>query len=32
MAVYDAAIKIGDVQGGAYNEALTAKARLIKEP
>jgi len=31
-AVYDAAIKIGDVQGGAYNEALTAKARLIKEP
>lgn len=31
-AVYDAAIKIGDVQGGAYGEALTAKAKLIKQP
>ena len=31
-AIYDAAIKVGDVQGGAYNEALTAKARLVKQP
>lgn len=30
-AVYDAAIKIGDVNGGAFKEALEAKARLAKE-
>jgi hypothetical protein len=29
--VYDAAIKIGPVTGGAYNEALAAKARLIRD-
>lgn len=31
IAVYDKAIQIGPVQGGAHAEALTAKARLIKE-
>ena len=31
MAIYDAAIKVGDVRGGGYQEALAAKARLIKE-
>ncbi len=30
MGVYDAAIKIGNVTGGAYNEALAAKQRLLK--
>ena len=30
-AVYDAAIKIGPVTGGAFKEALDAKARLVKE-
>lgn len=31
MGIYDAAIKVGDVSGGAYKEAMAAKARLIKE-
>ncbi|HKX84552.1 MAG TPA: hypothetical protein VJL58_10070, partial [Pyrinomonadaceae bacterium] len=31
MAIYDAAIKIGDVAGGGYQEALAAKAKLVKE-
>ena len=31
MGIYDAAIKVGDVTGGAYKEAMAAKARLIKE-
>jgi tetratricopeptide (TPR) repeat protein len=31
MAVYDAAIKVGDVTDGAYKEAMAAKARLIKD-
>ncbi len=31
MGVYDAAIKLGNVSGGAYNEALTAKQRLMKD-
>jgi hypothetical protein len=30
-AIYDAAIKIGDVTGGAFKEAMAAKARLVKE-
>lgn len=30
IAIYDAAIKLGDVAGGAYNEALTSKQRLLK--
>lgn len=30
-AVYDKAIQLGQVAGGAYSEALTAKARLVKE-
>jgi len=30
-AVYDKAIQLGPVAGGAHGEALTAKARLIKE-
>ena len=30
-AVYDAAIKLGPVTGGAFKEAIDAKARLIKE-
>ncbi len=30
-AVYDKAIQLGPVTGGAHSEALTAKARLIKE-
>ncbi|HEX6123937.1 MAG TPA: hypothetical protein VFZ23_01055 [Pyrinomonadaceae bacterium] len=32
MSVYDAAIKVGNVTGGAYNEALAAKQRLLKNP
>ncbi len=32
MSVYDAAIKVGNVAGGAYNEALAAKQRLLKNP
>jgi hypothetical protein len=28
--IYEAAIKVGDVTGGAYKEALAAKARLLK--
>ena len=31
IGIYDAAIKVGDVTGGAYKEALAAKARLIRE-
>lgn len=31
VAVYDKAIQIGDVTGGAYGEALAAKQRLIKD-
>jgi tetratricopeptide (TPR) repeat protein len=31
ISIYDAAIKIGNVTGGGHNEALNAKARLIKE-
>jgi hypothetical protein len=30
-ALYDAAIKIGNVAGGAYNEAIAAKQRLLKD-
>jgi tetratricopeptide (TPR) repeat protein len=29
--IYDMAIKIGDVSGGAYSEAITAKQRLLKD-
>ena len=31
MGLYDAAIKIGNVSGGAYNEAIAAKQRLLKD-
>lgn len=31
IGVYDAAIKLGDVSGGAFQEALAAKQRLLKE-
>ncbi len=31
IGIYDAAIRVGDVSGGAYSEALTAKARLLKD-
>lgn len=31
IGIYDAAIKVGNVIGGAYNEALDAKARLMKD-
>ena len=31
LSIYDAAIKIGKVDGGAFQEALTAKQRLMKE-
>ena len=31
LGVYDAAIKIGDVSGGAFREAVAAKERLLKE-
>ncbi|MGQ0542114.1 MAG: hypothetical protein ACT4O9_09745 [Blastocatellia bacterium] len=31
MAIYDAAIKIGPVTGGAYDEAMAAKQRLLKD-
>ena len=30
IGIYDAAIKLGNVTGGAYNEALTSKQRLLK--
>ncbi|MEO8043246.1 MAG: hypothetical protein ABI646_11590, partial [Acidobacteriota bacterium] len=30
IGVYDAAIKLGNVAGGAYNEAIAAKQRLLK--
>lgn len=29
--IYDAAIKVGNVQGGAYQEAMAAKQRLLKQ-
>jgi tetratricopeptide (TPR) repeat protein len=32
IKVYDAAIKIGAVEGGAYREAMAAKANLAKKP
>jgi hypothetical protein len=32
IGVYDAAIKIGDVSGGAFQEAVAAKNRLMKQP
>lgn len=31
IGIYDAAIKIGEVSGGAFQEALAAKQRLMKE-
>ena len=31
ISVYDAAIKLGNVNGGAFQEALAAKQRLMKE-
>ncbi len=31
MALYDKAIQIGDVTGGAHREAMEAKARLLKD-
>lgn len=31
MALYDAAIKVGDVSGGGYAEALSAKQALLKD-
>ncbi|MDM7923738.1 MAG: hypothetical protein QUS14_15680 [Pyrinomonadaceae bacterium] len=31
VGVYDAAIRIGDVPGGAFKEALAAKQRLLKD-
>jgi len=31
MGLYDAAIKLGNVSGGAYNEAVAAKQRLLKD-
>lgn len=30
--LYDAAIKLGDMSGGAFSEAMAAKQRLIKNP
>ena len=32
VKVYDAAIKVGDVAGGAYSEAIAGKQRLLKNP
>lgn len=31
VALYDAAINLGDVTGGGYKEALSSKARVVKE-
>lgn len=31
MSIYDAAIKVGDVTGGAFKEAMAAKQRLLKD-
>ncbi len=31
IGIYDAAIRVGNVSGGAYSEAMTAKARLMKD-
>lgn len=31
IGIYDAAIKIGNVTGGAFNEAIAAKQRLLKD-
>lgn len=32
VKIYEAAIRIGDVPGGAYKEAIAAKERLLKNP
>jgi hypothetical protein len=32
VKIYEAAIKIGDIPGGAYKEAIAAKERLLKNP
>lgn len=32
MALYDAAIKLDDITGGAFKEAMAAKQRLVKNP
>jgi hypothetical protein len=32
VKIYEAAIKIGDIKGGAYQEAVSARARLLKQP
>lgn len=32
VKIYDAAIRIGNIPGGAYQEAINAKARLLKNP
>lgn len=32
VKIYEAAIKIGNVPGGAYQDAINAKARLLKNP
>jgi hypothetical protein len=31
VGIYDAAIKLGDVVGGGYQEALASKQRLLKD-
>jgi hypothetical protein len=31
LKIYDKVIEIGDVAGGAYNDAMEAKARLTKK-
>jgi hypothetical protein len=30
--IYDAAIKLGDVSGGAYAQAIAGKQQLLKNP
>lgn len=32
VALYDAAIKLGEISGGGHQEAMAAKARLVKNP
>jgi hypothetical protein len=32
VKIYEAAIRIGDIPGGAYKEAIAAKERLLKNP
>lgn len=32
IQIYDAAIKVGDVTGGAFREAMSGKERLLKNP